>query len=166
MQIRDLIPWSRQDGELPGRDDENPIVGLQREVNRIFNSFWNRFDSPLGSTSIQHAITALRTDIVEHDKEVEVSIELLGMDEKDIDVSLTEDALTIKGEKKAQREDKKNGYYLNERSYGSFYRTIPLPPGIATDKTEAQFKKGVLTIILPRTPEAQARVRKVEVKAT
>lgn len=104
------------------------------------------------------------TDVSETDDEVEVSIELPGMDEKDIEVNISDEMLTVRGEKKAEREEKKKDYYLSERTYGSFHRAIPLPPGINTDKAEATFKKGVLTIRLPKTEEAKSRMRRIEVK--
>jgi HSP20 family protein len=83
---------------------------------------------------------------------------------KDIEVSVTDDMLTVKGEKKVERQEDKKGYYLSERSYGAIYRTIPLPPGVDGEKAEASFKNGVLKIRLPQTPEAQARVKRIEVK--
>lgn len=166
MQIKDLIPWNRKGSEIARRDEgDHPLLGLQREMNRVFDSFWRRFDQPLGALDGPFGQQLPRADVVETEKTVEVSLELPGMDEKDIDVSLTEDTLTIKGEKKLEREESRKGYYLSERSYGSFYRTIPLPPGVATDGAEAKFKKGVLTITLPKTAEAAAKVKKIEVKS-
>ena len=105
-----------------------------------------------------------KSDVVETEGAVEVSIELPGMDMKDIEVTVTDDMLTIKGEKKIERQEEKKGYYLSERSYGAVYRTIPLPPGVDGEKAEASFKNGVLTIRLPQTPEAQAKVKRIEVK--
>ena len=87
------------------------------------------------------------------------------MDMEDIEVSVTDDMMTIKGEKKIERQEDKTGYYLSERSYGAIYRTIPLPPGVDGEKAEASFRNGVLTIRLPQTPEAQAKVKCIEVKA-
>lgn len=162
MQIKDLIPWNRKESAaLPATRDEHPVVGLQREMNRVFDSFWNRFqqsfDGHLG-------LGSPRADVAETGEAVEVSVELPGLDAKDIEVSLTGDMLTIKGERKSEREEKHKGFYLSERSYGSFYRSIPVPPGVATDDAKAEFKKGVLTVSLPKTPEAQAKVKKIEVK--
>ena len=87
------------------------------------------------------------------------------MDEKDIEVTMTDDALTIKGERKVERDEDKKGFHLAERSYGSFYRTIPVPPGADTEKVEAAFKNGVLTVTLPKTDEAQTKVKKITVNA-
>lgn len=162
MQIKDLIPWTRrEDVPEPKSDDQNPIARLQRDMNRVFEGFWNRvgdMDWPWGGGEA-------RSDVVETKDAVEVSIELPGMDMKDIDVTVTDDMLTIKGEKKVERQEDKKGYYLSERSYGAIYRTIPLPPGVDGGKAEASFRNGVLTIRLPQTPEAQAKVKRVEVKS-
>lgn len=168
MQISDLIPWGRDRNEVARQqgDGDNPLLNLQRDINRVFDDFWSRFDRSAGVSNGLLSVTGPRTDVTETDEAVDVSVELPGMDEKDIDVSLSDDVLTIRGEKKAEREEKKKGYYLAERSYGSFYRSIPLPPGVDSEKAEAQFKKGVLTVSLPKTPEAQAKVRKIEVKAS
>ena len=166
MQIKDLIPWGRREPELsPTAADDHPILSLQREMNRVFDSFWNRFDRPFGGLDGGFGQALPRTDVVETDNAVEVSVELPGLEEKDIDVSLTGDVLTIRGEKKAAREESRKGYYLSERSYGAFHRAIPLPSGIDSDNAKADFKKGVLTISLPKTREAQAKAKKIEVKA-
>jgi HSP20 family protein len=161
MQIKDLIPWARKDGAPDAKSSEdNPIATLQREMNHVFENFWNRvgqFEWPWGSDEA-------KSDMVETDKAIEVSIELPGMEMKDIEVTVNDDMLTVKGEKKIERQEEKKGYYLSERSYGAIYRTIPLPPGVDGEKAQASFKNGVLTIKLPQTPEAQAKVRKIAVK--
>ncbi|GAB4258410.1 MAG: Hsp20/alpha crystallin family protein [Pararhodobacter sp.] len=161
MQIKDLIPWARKDhAPEPKTDDQNPLAALQRDMNRVFESFWNRFgdlDWPWGGGDA-------KSDVVETKDAVEVSIELPGMEMKDIEVTVTDDMLTVKGEKKVERQEEKKGYYLSERSYGAIYRTIPLPPGVDGEKAEASFRNGVLTIRLPQTPEAQAKVKRIEVK--
>ena len=161
MQIKDLIPWARKDGAPDAKSSEdNPIATLQREMNHVFENFWNRvgqFEWPWGSDEA-------KSDMVETDKAIEVLIELPGMEMKDIEVTVNDDMLTVKGEKKIERQEEKKGYYLSERSYGAIYRTIPLPPGVDGEKAQASFKNGVLTIKLPQTPEAQAKVRKIAVK--
>jgi HSP20 family protein len=162
MQIKDLIPWARKDAAPEAKSSsDNPIAALQREMNQVFESFWNRvgnLDWPWGSGMA-------RSDMVETDGAIEVSIELPGMEMKDIEVTVNDDMLTVKGEKRIERQEEKRGYYLSERSYGAIYRTIPLPPGVDGEKAEASFKNGVLTIRLPQTPEAQARVKRIEVKS-
>jgi len=91
--------------------------------------------------------------------------ELAGMDEKNIDLQIANGVLTIRGEKQDEKEEKKKDYYMRERSYGSFERTFEVPEGVDTDKIEAAFKKGVLTVTLPKKAEAQKPAKKIEVKA-
>jgi HSP20 family protein len=165
MQMRDLIPWGNNKGsEIAKRDEDNPVFSLQRDVNRIFADFWRRFDQPFGAVGRWDA-GGPRTDITETDSALEVSVELPGLDQKEVDVSLTDSALTIKGEKKSDREESKKDYHLSERSYGAFHRSIPLPSGVDTGKASAEYKNGVLTVTLPKTQEALSRVKKIEVKA-
>jgi len=90
---------------------------------------------------------------------------LPGLDASNIDVKYADGRLTIKGEKKEEKEEKKKDYYLSERRYGSFQRSVNLPNGIETDKIEAKFKNGVLTVTLPKTAEAQKSEKKITVKA-
>lgn len=165
MQISDLIPWGRDRKTLApqGGDTDAPLQSLQQEINRAFDTFWNRFDRSFAPGFL--ASGAPRTDVSESDDAVEVSIELPGMDEKDIDVSLSNDVLTIRGEKKEEKEEKRKGYYLSERTFGVIQRSIPLPPGVDAEKVEATFRKGVLTVTLPKTAEARENVRRIAVKA-
>jgi len=175
MQIRDLIRWNRpQDTTRTGSDavtetdGGHPLQALQRDINRVFDQFWSRFDqnySGAGSSVTPFGFTTPRANVSDTEKAVEVSVELPGMSEKDLEIQLSDDVLVLKGEKKAEHEENRQGYYLAERSFGSFYRTIPLPPGVDTEKAEAVFKNGVLTVTLPKTPEAQAKVKKIDVKA-
>ncbi|MCD9148761.1 Hsp20/alpha crystallin family protein [Pseudophaeobacter flagellatus] len=151
MQIKDLIPWARKDhAPEPKTDDQNAISSLQREMNRVFESFWTR----AGDLDWPWVGGEAKSDMVETKDRVEVSIELPGMDMSDIEVSVSDEFLTVKGEKKIERQEEKKGYYLSERSYGAIYRRIPLPPGVDGEKAEASFKNGVLTVKLPQTPVA------------
>ena len=185
MQIKDIIPWARKEEKTPemrrGSDGLNPIIALQEDLNRAFENFWRNFEAAgmpgprfassefrfpgLRGFGFPLESTAPRADVVETDEGVEVTIELPGLEEKDIEVTLSDDALTVKGEKKVEHEEKLKGYYLSERSYGMFQRTIPLPPGVDTGKAEAVFKNGVLTVKIPTSPEAREKVRRIEVKA-
>lgn len=166
MRIHDLIPWAQRErapGPTGGLD--MPMMALQREINRVFDDVWGATDRPFGFFGGGRGLTRAAADMVETEKAVEISIELPGLEEKDIDVSVTHDALTIKGEKKVERQEEKTGYYVAERSYGSVYRSIPLPAGVDVDNIQATVKNGVLTVSLPKTAEAQSDVHKVEVKA-
>lgn len=165
MQIKDLLPWARKDepAEVKGAE-QNPISALQRDMNRAFESFWSQASRSFGGlTGSGEGVP--RSDVVETDDGIEVSIELPGLDEKEVEVTLTDEALTIRGEKKIERREEKRGYYVSERSYGSIYRSIPLPAGVDSEKAEATFKNGVLTVRLPQSPEAKAKVKKIAVKS-
>jgi len=167
MNIRDLVPsvW-RRTGLPISREEEQPFYSLQREVNQLFDDFFRGFDvTPfrLGGDRLRAFSPSI--DIKENDKEVSIKAELPGMDEKDIEVNLLEDRLTIKGEKKEEKEDKGSDYYRMERSYGSFSRVINLPDLVDTKKAEATFKNGVLSITLPKTEEAKVKGKKIPIKA-
>lgn len=166
MQIKDLIPWARHDEKpQPKGQSEHPLAELQRQMNQVFEGFWGKIDRPLAGFDWPFGEQAPRSDVVETEDGVEVTIELPGMAQKDVDVTLTGDTLTVKGEKKVERKEEKKGYYVSERSYGSVYRTIPLPAGVDTDKADASFKDGVLTVKIPHSPEARAKAKRIEVKA-
>ena len=168
MQISDLIPWGRDKDKTPsteGANENSPLARLQRDINDVFENFWQRVESGWNGRMNPVGVFGPSTDVAETDKSVQIEVELPGMSEDDIDISLSGDAMTIRGEKKVEREEKRKGVYMSERSYGAFYRTIPLPPGVDTDKAEAEFKRGVLTVTLPKSAEAQARIKRIPVKA-
>lgn len=151
-----------------------PFENLRREIDHLFESFrptsWDfpsgrrAFDfEPLFSRETGLAI-APAVDVAERETEYEITAELPGMDEKDIEVKLANDILTIKGEKKEEKEERQKDYYLSERRYGSFMRSFQVPSGVDTGKIEASFAKGVLTLKLPKTPEAQKSEKTISVK--
>jgi HSP20 family protein len=156
MDIRDIVPWKW------GKEDD-PFVPLKREMNRLFEDFSRGFE--LQPFTRRTGEFEPRINVAESDKEIKISAELPGMEEKDIDISLTENELTIKGEKKEEKEEKKENYYRMERAYGSFSRVIPLPCKVESDKVEAQFKKGILNVTLPKSSEAVKETKKIEVKS-
>ena len=152
-----------------------PFESLRRELDRMFEDFdrdfWrfpfrrSVFDiEPFWRRELSWgAVPAV--DIVEKDNAYEFTAELPGIDEKNIEVKLANGGLTIKGEKQEEKEEKKKDYYLHERHFGAFERCFPVPEGVDADKIEASFKKGILTVTLPKKPEAQKPVKKIEVKA-
>jgi HSP20 family protein len=167
--------------KLPVKTEEEaaeswlPLESLRRKIDRVFDDFdrdsWtspfrqSAFDiGPFWRRQLSWA-PAPAVDIVEGDKAYEISAELPGMDEKSIEVKLTNEGLTIKGEKHEEKEEKKKDFYLQERRFGSFERSFRLPEGVDTEKVEANFKKGVLTVTLPKTPAAQQAEKKIAVKA-
>ncbi len=104
-------------------------------------------------------------DVVESEKSYEITAELPGMDEKNIEVKLGDGVLTIKGEKQESKEEKQKDYYRRERSYGAFERSFEVPDTVEIEKIEANFSKGVLKLLLPKKVEAQKPAKKIEVKA-
>jgi len=145
------------------REEYHPFSLLRQEINTLFDNFFRGFEiEPFRS---RLGVFSPSIDVKESDKDILIAAELPGMDDKDIDVSLTRDSLTIKGEKKQEKEEKGKDYYRMERSFGSFSRTIPLPAEIDTDKVKAEFRKGLLTVRLPKTEKAIKETKKITVKA-
>ncbi len=152
--------------------ESQPFERLRRQMDRLFDEFdWrspfrrSMFDiEPVWRRELSWAATPA-VDIAEKDKAYEVTAELPGMDEKNIEVNVANGMLTIKGEKKEEKEEKRKDYYHSERRYGSFERRFQIPEGVDTSKIEANFKKGVLTVTLPKTSEAQAAEKKIAVKS-
>ncbi|GAB4364261.1 MAG: Hsp20/alpha crystallin family protein [Calditrichia bacterium] len=165
MAIRDLIPtpWFRRNVPIRREGESDLFLNLRREMNRLFDEFFSDI-TPRRFTEMTWADFPT-VDVEETDRDVRISAELPGIDEKDIDISISDDVLTLKGEKKQEREEKGSTFYRMERSYGSFRRDIPLPSEVDPDKAEAVFKRGVLTIKVPKKPEAQRRTKKIEIKA-
>lgn len=151
-----------------------PFDNLRHEVDRLFEEFDGGFwRTPFRSSLFDIApfrggngFAALpAVDVSETDKAYEITAELPGMDEKNVEVKVANGMLTIKGEKQEEKEEKKKDYYRRERSFGSFERSFAVPEGVDADKIEASFKKGVLSVMLPKSPEAQKAEKKITVKA-
>lgn len=152
-----------------------PFSALRSEVDRLFDGFWRGMaaggvarttpSAPQPSWQLEGsfglAIPAI--DLVEAEKEFCIKAELPGMDAKDVELTLSEDMLTIKGEKKAAHEEKKDNYHVSERRFGTFSRSFLLPRGVDRDRIDANFEKGVLTVKLPKTAEAAAQQRKIDI---
>lgn len=168
MAIRDLIPWSRQENRVPAQvsaagDVSDPLFSLHREVNRLFDDVFRGFGVP-ALAGAGRGVLAPSVELAETDKEIRVTAELPGLDDKDVEVIVEEGVLTLRGEKKSEVEDKDRGY--SERSYGRFERRIGLPRGIEQDKTSATFKNGVLTVTVPKAAGASENVRRIPVNST
>jgi HSP20 family protein len=151
-----------------------PFESLRQEIDRLFDDFggglWQPFRRSLVPTAplFRRQLTwptMPAVDVVESEKAYEITAELPGMDEKNIEVKVADGVLTIKGEKQEEKEQKEKDYYLHERSFGSFERSFEVPETVETGKIEASFKRGLLTLTLPKKAEAQKPAKKIEVKA-
>ena len=152
-----------------------PFESLRREVDRLFEDFsggiWRSpFSRSLFDVGpfrwVEAAFGAVpAVDVTETDKGYEITVDLPGMEEKNIDVKFADSILTIKGERQDEKEEKKKDYYVRERTFGSFERSFQVPDNVDTDKIDASFKKAVLTVVLPKSAEAQKAEKKIEVKA-
>ena len=150
--MKSLIPWRRRIGGV--------FEPFRQELDELFERF---FAEPIeGSGGEVMRAWAPRVDVEETDKEIVVKADLPGVDPKDVDISVTEGALVIKGEKKEKREEKGKNYQRTERFIGQFYREVPLPPGTDPEKITATSSKGVITVTIAKAPQAQAK--KVAVK--
>lgn len=173
------VPVKKSETKAPApvpADPWHPFAQLRQDIDRLFDDFWG--GSRRGMTSRlfdfeplakglrgQMGFVEPKVDVAETDHEYEITAELPGLDEKDVDVSLSDGILTIRGEKKSETEEKKKDYYRVERSYGSFQRSFSLPDSIDEDKIGASFEKGVLKLTLPKSAEAQKKQRKIAVKS-
>jgi len=164
MPFKDYLPsiW-RRTGPLSRYEEENPFDVFQKEVNRLFDDFSRDFDLAPFRTTGEQRFFSPSIDVKEDSKMITVKAELPGMEEKDVEVLLTDNVLTLQGEKKEEKEDKGEGYYHMERKYGSFRRVIPVPTGIDTKKVKAMFKNGVLTVTIAKTEEEMAKGEKIPV---
>ena len=167
MSVQDLIPWGRSNDQISTvfrGDDRDPFLSLHREVNRLFDDVWRSFDSRFPALDSMRSLRAgwPNVEISETDKEIKVTAEIPGLEEKDIDVLLNDGVLTLKGEKRSETEDKEKQF--SERFYGRFERRIPLGVEVEEDKVDARFKNGVLSIVLPKSAKAQSEVKRIAIK--
>ncbi len=168
MDLKSLVSW-RDKSQTPATRDNfrDPLMNLRREVDRMFDDFFSGFGGrALGpTTGGWQGITPV-IDVVETNKDIVFTAELPGVSEKDVEVTLADDILTIKGEKKAEHEEKNGDAYYMERRFGSFSRSVRLPFDVKDEKVDAKYDNGLLTIRIPKPEEVQKAVRRIQVKAT
>lgn len=163
MKIKNLLP---DVARRASTSNDHPFYSLQKEMNSLFDNFFRGFDVAPRGFAAQMAGFTPSVDVKENDKEFIIKAELPGVEEKDIDVTVMNDAVTIKGEKKEEKEDKDKNYYYMERSYGSFCRVIPLEAEIEAGKAEAKFKNGILDIKIPKNQNAKTKGTKISIKTS
>jgi HSP20 family protein len=162
MAMTDLIPWGRGREVTTTRNaSSNPILDLHREMNRLFDDVFRGFDvSPFNDRFFERSMNWPSIEVNETDKDVKVTAELPGLDDKDVEVELANGVLSIKGEKKTETEDKDRRF--SERYYGRFERRIPIDD-VDEDKISAAFTNGVLTVTMPKLAEAQSKVKRIAI---
>jgi HSP20 family protein len=164
----------KSQGQEPSPGEWRPLANLRREIDRLFDDFgWGIGRRSVGRTMFdvepfwRGELTfgkAPAVDIAERENEYEITAELPGLDENNVEVKFADGLLTIKGEKREGKEEKKKDYYLSERRFGSFQRSFQVPEGVDADKIVASFKNGVLTVTLPKSPEAQKKEKKIAIR--
>ena len=157
MNVKDLVPWSRNRNLQKNRfaESSSPFLALHREMNRMFDDFLRDVDVPGRSATAWPHI-----EISETNDEIKVVAELAGLEQRDVDVTLDDGVLTLKGQKTLE----KNGTLYSERWEGAFERTIPVGQDVDPDKVKASFKNGVLTVRLSKKPEAQRQTKRIAVQ--
>jgi HSP20 family protein len=162
MAMRDLVPSSRARDVSTRRGEDSPFLTLHREMNRLFDDVFRGFDlTPFGSDRFDRLGGGWPSvEVSQTDKEIKVTAELPGLDEKDVKVELVNGVLAIAGEKKTETEDKDR--LFSERYYGRFERRIPVED-VDEEKISAGFKNGVLTVTLPKVAQAQSKVKRIAI---
>jgi HSP20 family protein len=163
MDYKSLIPFGRS-SSLARSGETDPFTNMRREMDRMFDDFTR--DWPLSLRSGGSAFLSPKVNIAETDKGLELTAELPGIDQKDIELDLSEGVLTLKAEHKIEKEEKDEArrYHLVERSYGTFLRRFALPFEADQDRIEASFDKGVLKVTIPRAPHAEKQGKKIAIK--
>lgn len=169
MSFKDLVPWNRHKGDVSrqgdGANGVEPASAFSNDIEDVFDHFVRDFFQNDLLTASASPDVFPRIDVSETDDVVEVRAELPGVEEDDLDVSVTAGALTVRGEKKSNHEEKGRDYLKREQSYGVFHRVVRLPDHLDADKVSARFKNGVLTVTLPKTEASRRRRRKITVQA-
>ena len=161
MANRELTPWTGGRGLAPfGRD---PFTSFRHEMDRLFDDFFAPAE-PRSFGGNGGALLRPSVDVAETEQAYTVTAELPGLEQKDVELNLRDNALILSGEKRQESHDENGGRTYTERSFGRFERVIPLPEEVDADRVEANFKNGVLKVTLPKNPKAQEKARRIEIK--
>ena len=168
----DIQRKSETETRAPASEGWGPIMSLREEIDRLFDDFGSGFwRNPITRRATGRVLEPISwrlapvMEVVDCNGEFRIAAELPGLSAEDVDITLHDNVLTIRGEKTEEKREEKADYLLNERRYGAFHRTMPLPAGSDAEKITAQLSHGVLTIIIPKTEVARAAERKIAVKA-
>lgn len=149
MSVTQLIPWNRNRTAMVQTGHRDPFFSLQREVNRLFDDMWNSFDLPLSRGGMLQAGWP-QIELQEQNDQFLLTVEVPGMDEKDIDIQFIGQCVVVRGERKEERESDQRDQHYSERYYGRFERRIPLGVEVQADKAKAVLRNGVLSVTLPK----------------
>ncbi len=153
-----LIPWRKKREHREQTDPEYALARFREDFETLLDRFFRNPWSLTGFGSVWPELANVpRTDLADNESEVTVTMELPGVDPKDVEITITGDLLTVRGEKKTEHEEKKKDYHYVERQFGTFQRTIQLPSTVDPGKVDAKFKHGVLTINIAKRSEAKPR---------
>jgi HSP20 family protein len=187
MELKKLAPWNwfkkeeemthavpvkhgdKEKTHLPEHQYE-PMVRLHRDIDQLFNHFLRGFASPVSSSTMPFSLTQSvlfkpQVDLSASEQQYVLTVEIPGVNEKDITVDVRNGTMTIKGEKKQEKEEKDKDFYRIERQYGAFQRVLSLPEDVDQDTIKANFKNGVLTVTMPRKTLPASEVKQIEVNA-
>jgi len=156
-----IIPWKRSEERQLTQPGADPFSYLRRQIDRVFDDVWSRRGPGQRSELAEASLTPM--DVTETDKEIKVSAEIPGVEPKDLQVSVENGTLTIRGEKKYEHEENERGQHRIERSYGAFERSIMLPAEIDEAQAKAEYKNGVLRLTLPKRPDSQSQRKTIPV---
>ncbi|MFQ5722935.1 MAG: Hsp20/alpha crystallin family protein [Terriglobia bacterium] len=152
-------------GMLARFDPFRDLPTLHEQIDRLFEDSLARLRSDWGGEALDGARWSPAVDIVESDNDIVLRADLPGLDPKQLEVSVQDGTLTLKGERKFERDVKEDNYRRVERAYGSFMRSFALPQWVDPDKVDAQYRNGVLEVKLPKRPESKPKQIKVAVKS-
>jgi HSP20 family protein len=169
MKVTDLIPWRRKKQDAPARrNDAIGLKALQSNIDRAFEEFWRAISLPaigIGRVGVFRGIDNTPSiDVRQNERRVDITVDLPGIDESNVDVRIANGVLIIEAEKSKESENEGNDFVQRERWYGKVSRAIPLPDGLDLDAVNAIFKNGLLTVSIPRLPNAEASAKRVHVQ--
>jgi HSP20 family protein len=165
MASRSLMPFSRNQSMARWSEENDPFLAMRREMNRLFDDVFDGFGLPSAFGPVLRQMPAApKIDVSETDNEIQITAEMPGIDQNDVEVLLEDDRLIIRGEKKEKREDKDRNYHVRERVQGAFSRTLPLPFAPDPNQVKAEFRNGVMTITIPKPQEVKQKQHRIEVQ--
>ena len=164
MDFKSLMPFPRSSTPLRSTESMDPFLSLRREMDRMFEDFTREWRLPTGAG---HGFLTPKVDLVETDTGIELTAELPGLAPEDIALDIEDDTLTLKAERREEKEEKDDGkhYRLVERSTGTYLRHFALPFEPDRDKVTAEFDKGLLKVVVPRSPQAPKKATHIDIKA-